>query len=139
MALEAITGIESRDRVADMNRYGSWSHTRALDGGAGYVDFKATLYERIDGAFGPLIRSVADHVEVAAIQWGGVRLGGIPELNDPARVPAVEADWMIDDEIVLGVIVNDEAVAYPLRILARHELVNDTICGEDLSLGYCTF
>ena len=137
-ALEAITGIESRDRVADMNSYGSWSHTRALDGGAGYVDFKATLYERIDGAFGPLIRSVADHVEVAAIQWGGVRLGGIPELNDPARVPAVEADWMIDDEVVLGVIVNNEAVAYPLRILARHELVNDTIGGEDLALVYCT-
>jgi hypothetical protein len=137
-ALEVITGIESRDRVADMNGYGSWSHSRALDGGVGYVDFKATLYERIDGAFGPLIRSVADQVEVAAIQWGGVGLGGIPELNDPARVPAVEADWMVEDEIVLGVVVNNDAVAYPLRILARHELVNDTIGGEDLALVYCT-
>jgi len=136
--LEAITGIESGNRVANMNSYGSWSHTRALDGGAGYVDFKATLYERIDGAFGPLIRSVVDPVEVAAIQWGGVGLGGIPELNDPARVPAAEADWMVDDEIVLGVIVNDEAVAYPLRILARHELANDTIGGEDLAVVYCT-
>jgi hypothetical protein len=136
--LEAITGIESRNRVADMNSYGSWSQTRELDGGAGYVDFKATLYERIDGAFGPLIRSVVNQAEVAAIQWGGVGIGGIPELNDPARVPAAEADWMIDDEIVLGVIVNDEAVAYPLRILARHELANDTIGGEDLALVYCT-
>lgn len=136
--LEAITGIESRNRVANMNSYGSWAQTRELDGGAGYVDFKATLYERIDGAFGPLIRSVDDQVEVAAIQWGGVGLGGIPELNNPARVPAAEADWMLDDEIVLGVIVNDEAVAYPLRILARHELANDTIGGEDLAVVYCT-
>ena len=104
----------------------------------GYVDFKATLYERIDPEFGPLIRSIADQVEVAGVQWGGVPFGGIPELNDPARVPAAQADWMVDDEIVLGVIANGQAVAYPLRILARHELANDTIGGEDLALVYCT-
>ncbi len=137
-ALEAITGVESQQRVANMIAYGSWSQTRELDGGDGYVDFKATLYERIDDDFGPLIRSVANQLEVAGIQWGGVPLGGIPELNNPARVPAAEADWMIDDEIILGVIVNDEAVAYPLRIMARHELANDTIGGEDLAVVYCT-
>ena len=136
--LEAITGVESQARIADMIGYGSWSQTRQLDGGHGYVDFKATLYERIDPEFGPLIRSIVDQVEVAGVQWGGVPLGGIPELNDPARVPAAQADWMVDDEIVLGVIANGQAVAYPLRILARHELANDTIGGEDLALVYCT-
>ncbi len=136
--LESITGVKSQAHVADMNSYGSWSQTRRLDGGPGYVDFKATLYERIDPQFGPLLRSIADPVEVAGIQWGGVPLGGIPELNEPARVPAAQADWMVDDEIVLGVVANGEAVAYPLRILARHELANDTIGGDDLALVYCT-
>ena len=51
--LEAITGVESQARIADMIGYGSWSQTRQLDGGHGYVDFKATLYERIDPEFGP--------------------------------------------------------------------------------------
>lgn len=136
--LEAITGVESRDHVANLNSYGSWSQTRELDGGVGYVDFKATLYERIDDDFGPLLRSIADPVELAGVQWGGVPLGGIPELNDPARVPAAEASWMVDDEVVLGIVANGEAVAYPLRILARHELANDTIGGDELAVVYCT-
>ena len=45
---------------------------------------------------------------------------------------------MVDDEVVLGVIVDDHAVAYPLRILARHELANDTVGGERLAIVYCT-
>jgi len=136
--LQAITSIEAQERIPDMIAYGAWSQARKLDGGEGYVEFKAALYERIDPDFGPLLRSVDNQLEVAAIQWGGVPLGGIPELNDPPRVPAAEADWMVDDEIVLGVVANGQAVAYPLRILARHELANDTIAGDRLAVVYCT-
>jgi len=136
--LETITGIAATERIPNMITYGAWSQNNGLDGGDGYVDFKSTLYERIDPGFGDLIRSLDEPADVAAIQWGGVPLGGIPELNDPERAPAAEADWMVDDEIVLGVIANGEAVAYPLRILARHELANDTVGGEDLAIVYCT-
>ena len=136
--LEDITGIPSENRIPDMINYGSWSSSMGLDGGDGYRDFKVAMYARIDPEFGPLLDSVADQTELAAIQWGGVPVGGIPELNDPERVPAAAADWMVDDEVVLGVIANGEAVAYPLRILARHELANDTIGGDDLAIVYCT-
>jgi hypothetical protein len=136
--LEAITGIESEKRIPDMSNYGSWAQSRAIDGGAGYRVYKSALYERIDPAFGPLLTSVENQVELAGIQWGGAPLGGIPELNDPDRVKASDADWMVDDEIVLGVVVNGESVAYPLRILARHEIANDTVGGDDLAIVYCT-
>lgn len=136
--LESIVGVPSTYRIPDLIAYGGWAQDNELDGGEGYVEFKATLYERIDDDFGPLLRSVVDPVEVAAIQWGGVPLGGIPELNDPGRVPAADADWMIDDEVVLGVVINGEAVAYPLRILGWHELANDTVGGVDIAIVYCT-
>jgi len=137
-ALESITGIPSTFRIPDLIAYGGWAQTRAIDGGDGYVEFKAALYEAIDPAFGPLLREMTDRLDVAAVQWGGVPLGGIPELNDPERVRAAEADWMSADEVVLGVVASGEAVAYPLRILARHELANDTVGGDALSIVYCT-
>lgn len=137
-ALESITGIPSTFRLPDMVEYGGWAQTRAIDGGDGYVEFKAALYERIDPVFGPLLREMTDQVQVAAIQWGGVPLGGIPELNDPDRVAAADADWMFADEVVLGVVSNGQAVAYPLRILARHELANDSVGGDALAIVYCT-
>lgn len=136
--LEHITGIEATKRIPDLIAYGGWSASAALDGGAGYQEFKATLYERIDPAFGPLIRSINDPAHAAAIQWGGVPVGGIPELNNPDRVLAAEADWMVDDEVVVGVTADDASVAYPLRIIARHELVNDIVADDELAIVYCT-
>ena len=38
---------------------------------------------------------------------------------------------------VIGLIVNGEAKAYPLRILIWHEIVNDTIGGMPVSVTFC--
>ena len=81
---------------------------------------------------------MADEVLLSQIQWGGVARGGIPELNDPVRLPASSADWMTAEELVLGVVVDGEAMAYPVRILAHHELANDEIAGIPVSMVYCT-
>ena len=45
---------------------------------------------------------------------------------------------MLDDEVVFGAVVNGESRAYPVRILGHHELANDTLGGEPVSLVYCT-
>src|SRR6185369_7988742 len=41
-------------------------------------------------------------------------------------------------ERVFGVSVKGEARAYPLRILDWHEMVNDVVGGEPVTLSYCT-
>lgn len=59
------------------------------------------------------------------IQSGGPPRDGIPALSEPKYVPAAKADFMRDDEQVLGVFLGGVARAYPIRILSWHELVND--------------
>jgi len=44
---------------------------------------------------------------------------------------------LLDNDRVLGVEINGTARAYPLGILWRHEVVNDTLGGENLLLSYC--
>ena len=39
---------------------------------------------------------------------------------------------------MIGVSINGDARAYPIRIIAWHEMVNDTIGGVPVSLAYCT-
>lgn len=52
--------------------------------------------------------------------------GGIPAIVEPEFVTAAEAD--IDSEAwVLGVAIGDQARAYSLNLLNRHEIVNDRI------------
>lgn len=118
--------------------FGNWIMNNAPDPGPAYVAWKAALFANIDAAFEPLLASVDDAVTASRLQWGGVLRGGIPELNDAETISVAEADYMIADELVFGAVVNGEARAYPVRILGHHELANDTLGGEPVSLVYCT-
>jgi hypothetical protein len=46
-----------------------------------------------------------------------------------AHVAAGKVDFVADDEMVLAIEVNNDAVAYPIRQLAYHHVVEDTVGG----------
>jgi len=52
---------------------------------------------------------------------------GIPAIRRPEAVPASEADWVKDDDRVIGVAVGEQARAYPILQMQRHEVVNDVL------------
>jgi hypothetical protein len=64
-------------------------------------------------------------IPVDEIMSGGPPKDGIPALTFPKYVREGEAEFMKEDEQVLGVYLNGIARAYPTRILSWHELVND--------------
>ena len=77
-------------------------------------------------------------IRLDEIDWGGVRVNGIPPLRFPKTIPASEATWLRDRHIIFGLEVNGEARAYPKRILAWHEMALDRVGGVDLTVVYCT-
>ena len=60
-------------------------------------------------------------INLARVLNGGPPRDGIPSIDDPQFKPYAEIDFLIDTEPVIGLVVNGEAKAYPLRIfdLAR--------------------
>ena len=50
---------------------------------------------------------------------------------------ADKADYLKDDDRVLGIYHSGEARAYPIRILNWHEIVNDKIQGRSIAVTYC--
>lgn len=59
------------------------------------------------------------------IVGGGPPKDGIPAILAPRFLPAAKADFLADQDQVIGVIEGLVAKAYPLRILNWHEVVND--------------
>jgi hypothetical protein len=57
-------------------------------------------------------------------------------LNNPPVVMADEADHMLDDDAIVGIIVGDQVRAYPWWVLANYHLVNDTLIISDEPGGY---
>jgi hypothetical protein len=76
-------------------------------------------------------------VPKASILSGGPPRDGIPAIDNPEFVGANSASFMSDDERVLGVNYRGVAKAYPLRILNRHEIVNDSYSGQSIVVTFC--
>ena len=77
-------------------------------------------------------------IRLEEITWGGVRVDGIPALDDPKLVGAAEQTYLRDDDLVFGVEINGDVRAYPLRIMGWHEMFNETIGGVPVALASCT-
>ncbi len=76
-------------------------------------------------------------VPVDEIFWGGVPRDGIPPIHKPRFVSANDKHSLGDSNRVLGVVHNGIAKAYPIRILDRHEVVNDHFGDEAVVVTYC--
>ena len=62
---------------------------------------------------------------------------GIPSIDNPRFVGPGEADQqMLSFERVLGVSINGDHRAYPLNMLSRHEIVNDTVGGVPVAVTW---
>jgi hypothetical protein len=70
-----------------------------------------------------------------AIVSGGVPKDGIPSIDNPVFITADEAR-LGEDDVVFGVANNGTAKAYPQDILVHHEIVNDQINGNNVSVTY---
>jgi len=69
---------------------------------------------------------------------GGPGKDGIPALTNPEVVSASAGDsFLVPDDLVLGVVVNGEARAYPHGILWWHEITNDVLGGRPIVVSFC--
>jgi hypothetical protein len=123
----------------DLNAWREWMWKLPDDPHPEYAAFKGALYAQID----PLMQrffppGATTTIRLDEVDWGGVKVNGIPPLYHPKHTSAREATYLRDNHIVFGVVVNGEARAYPKRILAWHEMALDRIGGVEMTIVYCT-
>jgi len=110
---------------------------------ATYRDLKLWFLGNTDGRFLTLFDPPHGtrenmRIRLEEIVWGGALYDDIPSLDHATMIPADEADYLLDQDLVFGIEINGDVRAYPLRILGWHEMVNDVIGGVPVALAYCT-
>lgn len=69
---------------------------------------------------------------------GGVPKDGIPPIEEPKYMSMEEADpWLTEVDRVFVLESEEGVFVYPQRVLVWHEIVNETIEGQTLSITYC--
>jgi len=67
---------------------------------------------------------------------GGPPKDGIPAILDPRFIAVDKAEYLKDDDQVIGVVIGNQARAYPIKILNWHEAVNDTVGKTPLVVSF---
>lgn len=116
-----------------------WYGASDLEPPPGFTSWKGKLLGRIDPKFALFLRdNLPSEIRVEEIQWGGVVVDGIPALDNPEMIEALEGNYLLPGEPVFGISINGDARAYPLRILDWHEMANDVVGNVPVSLAHCT-
>ena len=68
---------------------------------------------------------------------GGPPKDGIPSIDKPKFVALDAVKDLKHNTPVIGLEINGDARAYPLRVLTWHEIVNDTVGGTPVTVTYC--
>ena len=83
----------------------------------------------------PLVDSLWT-VGISDIKDGNVGKNGIKAIDEPEFVGAASADFITDEELVLGIYYKGKARAYPVKILNYHEVVNDQMEDFAFTISY---
>lgn len=139
--LETLTG---EDYGTDWFDWMLWQEANPqIVPNASYPALAREIYLSVDSNFDQFLRP--EHItrdrariRLEEVTWGGVLKDGIPSLDNPDLIPAVDAEYLRGDDLVFGVSINGDARAYPLRIMGWHEMFNEVIGGVPVALAYCT-
>ena len=139
-AIETLNVLTGEDFDQDRRLWREWVGPRIEEYAPppDYPRWKVDSLAAIDPAIGAIMEPGITHsrVDLTEVVWGGVRLDGIPPLEQPPYTLAEQATWLWPDDRVFGVSINGEHRAYPLRVMNAHELANDVLGGEPISLVY---
>ena len=134
-----LVALSGEDFGRDWVAWNEWYAGASLQPPPGFTRWKGTILGRIDPEFRKFLNiDTRSTIPIEEIIWGGVPVDGIPPLEHPPVLAAEDASEILEDEPIFGLVVNGEARAYPLRIMDQHEMANDTLGGEPISLAYCT-
>ena len=76
-------------------------------------------------------------IPIGEVFDGGPGKDGIPALLDPQFIQASEANYLDDNDLIVGFVDGDQAKAYPHKILDWHEIINDRVGSVNISVTYC--
>jgi hypothetical protein len=137
--IEALETLSEQSFGGDWPAWIVWYGRTDLTPPPGFTSWKGDVLGGIDPGFEAFLQDdYPSTIRVEEIQWGGVRVDGIPALDNATMISPEEATYITSEEPVFGISINDDHRAYPLRILDWHEMANDVVGGVPVSLAYCT-
>ena len=103
-----------------------------------YAEFKSLLYNGIDTRFRKVFSPRPQaQIDLRELLFNGSHDDRVPSIQQPQMVTRDKATELRDSHMVVGIMVDGVAKAYPRKMLAHHEVVKDQIGKSKILLVDC--
>ncbi len=127
-----IIGPDSNKIRVDGDKTHVWGGTNPKTGEEEWYDFTGSPIDAAELQFGIGKYRIVAIDDPLYVNPDDKRLMGVPV--SPYRKD--ERPETVEDIMVIGWVEGDDVRAYPISLLDRHELVNDTIGGKPVTVGW---
>ncbi len=135
---QALATLTGQDHGTDWMAWMDWQQRNPRPPYTGFPRLLSDLLAGIDARYARFLKPDAPAtIRWEELVWGSLTLDGVPPLDHPDIVPAVTADWLADTDTVFAARINGIPRAWPHRLMVWHEILNDTIGGQPITLTYC--
>lgn len=100
-------------------------------------DDTSTSFNNSGNNTSPNLNENSWSIPVEQVVDGGPGKDGIPALDNPTFMRVSEADYLNDQDLVIGFKQGNDIRAYPHAILDWHEIANDKVGEVSLAVTYC--
>jgi len=76
-------------------------------------------------------------IPINEVRDGGPGKDGIPSIDNPQFINASSVNFLDNNDLIVGIVKDGVSKAYPHIILDWHEVVNDEINGDFITINYC--
>ena len=71
------------------------------------------------------------------VRDGGPGKDGIPSIDSPEFASVMETNYLVDEDLIIGIKIGNEIRGYTHEVLDYHEIVNDEIGSDQFAVTYC--
>ncbi|HUE89686.1 MAG TPA: DUF3179 domain-containing (seleno)protein [Vicinamibacterales bacterium] len=121
----------------DLGRWRQWTWQLPYQPHAEYLAFKAQVSAGAVPMTAAYFTEGDAAIRLDEVDWTGRDPAHVPALAMPAMIASDAVRHVRDDHLVLGLSIDGEARAYPLRLVAPHQVVTDRVGGRDVLLAHC--
>ena len=103
-----------------------------------YLKIKSDIFSKLDKNYSLIFQNKYNQkIDLSKINWIGSTSNAIPALNNPKLISKNEEAYLNNDDIILGLNLEGNETAFPLKIIKWHGVINQKINNQTYSIIFC--
>ncbi|MFL2634521.1 MAG: DUF3179 domain-containing (seleno)protein [Dehalococcoidia bacterium] len=135
---QSLIKLTNQDIFSSKN-WEKWANSElTLEIPDNYLKIKSDIFSKLDKNYSLIFQNKYNQkIDLSKINWIGSTSNAIPALNNPKLISKNEEAYLNSDDIILGLNLEGNETAFPLKIIKWHGVINQKINNQTYSIIFC--